>query len=416
MKKSTLLVCFLLVGQALVFAQTPASKTYAFKNGNWFTGSGFAPGTWYSANGTLTQKAPVKIDSVIDLENRWVIPPSGDAFSAFPAAGTGSSILLENYWQEGVFYLQVLSNSQADRKAIEYQVNQTKTPEAIFANGGLTCTLGKPFLEYEAPANNIRNPSLWKDRYESIRNERKMAGDGYWFISDKKALDDSWEKLKAQKPGIISIYLLDEANNGGKPGYGLTADMAKAVIKKAHKADLRVYAHVETAEDVRLGLKIGVDGFANVPGHKWDGKSDLSKYELSDDDLKKLAKKKIPVVALLSQGQSASREQKTVQEFHAKTLRRMFGYDVHLVAGSDDIQRTIRTELNYWFSLGGLNHVKALQSLCEYTPAAIFPNRKIGKIAEGYEASFIVLREDPSANILKMRMQAFKVKNGNIYK
>lgn len=416
MKKSILLVCCLMVGQALVSAQSPSAKTYAFQNGNWFTGSSFAPGTWYSVNGTLTQKTPAKVDSVVDLENRWIIPPTGDAFSAVTAAGTGASIMLDNYWQEGVFYLQILSNNQADRKAIEYQVNQPKTPEALFANGGLTCMLGKPFLEYEGPANNLRNPNLWKDRYESLQAERKMLGDGYWFIDDKKSLDDNWEKIKAQKPGILSIYLLDVANNGGKPGKGLNAEMAKAIVKKAHKADLRVFAHVETAEDLRLGMKIGVDGFANLPGHTWDGKTGLATYELSDDDLKKMAKKKTPLIALLAHGQSASREQKMVQEFHAKTLRRLFETGVHVSVGSDDIQRTSRSELNYWFSLGGLSHLKALQSLCEYTPQAIFPNRKLGKIAEGHEASFLVLREDPSLNILKMRLQMFKVKQGVIYK
>lgn len=411
-----LLVCCLVIGQAIVSAQSPVTKTYEFKNGNWFTGSGFAPGTWYSVNGTFSQKAPAKVDSVVDLEKHWVIPPTGDAFSAVTATGNVAGLMLENYWQEGVFYLQILSNNQAGRKAIESQVNQPKTPEALFANGGLTCTLGKPFLEYEGPANNMRNPVFWKEHYETLKTERKMAGDGYWFIDDKKALDDNWEKIRAQKPGILSIYLLDVANNGGKPGKGLSADMAKAIVKKAHKADLRVFAHVETAEDLRFGMKIGVDGFACLPGHKWDGKTDLSVYELNEEDLKKLAKKKTPLIALLAQGQSASAEQKLVQEFHAKTLRRLFGADVHVVIGSDDIQRTSRSEINYWFSLGGINHLKALQSLCEFTPQAIFPNRKIGKIAEGHEASFLVLREDPSLNILKMRMQMFKVKKGVIYR
>lgn len=396
-------------------AQATAPKTLEFKNGKWFTNAGFMPGTWYSVNGVLTQKVPVKVDSVVDLANQWVIPPMGDAFSGATAAAAGVGFMLDNYWQEGVFYLQFLGNNQEQRAATSPLVNRPNRPDAIFANGGITCTLGKPFPEYEGPANNLRNPMLWKDRFDDFKGERKMSEDGYWFVDDKKALEQAWPKLLAQKPEVLSIYLLDAEKSGGKEGKGLTPEMAKLVLKKAHKANLRVFAHVETAEDLRLGLKIGVDGFANLPGHQWDGQSDLSVYELNEDDLKKLAKKRTPLIPLLAQGQNPGGAQKNIQAFHARTLRRCFDAGVMLAIGSNDIQRTSRSELNYWFGLGNLNHLKTLQVLCENTPMAIFPNRKIGKIAEGYEANFIVLREDPSSNVLKIRMHRFKVKNGVIY-
>jgi predicted amidohydrolase YtcJ len=38
---------------------------------------------------------------------------------------------------------------------------------------------------------------------------------------------------------------------------------------------------------------------------------------------------------------------------------------------------------------------EALRAWCEITPRAIFPGWRIGKIEDGYEASFMVLASDP---------------------
>ncbi len=69
-----------------------------------------------------------------------------------------------------------------------------------------------------------------------------MLGNGYWFIDSKEALDKNWVRIKEQKPDVLSIYLLDSQNSGGKESKGLSPDVAKAVVKKAHKSGLRVFA------------------------------------------------------------------------------------------------------------------------------------------------------------------------------
>ncbi len=255
-------------------------------------------------------------------------------------------------------------------------------------------------------------------RYEQIKQQRKMLGDGYWFVDSKDSLEAQWPRILAQKPGIISIYLLDAATNGGKEGKGLSPEMAKLVLKKAKKAGLPVYAHVETAEDLRLALKLGVAGITNIPGHAWDGQGDSTKYTLTDEDLKKLAKKKTVVIPQLSQVQALSggAVPATVGARQAATLKRLFDNGVNVAIGSNDPQRTVRGELNYWFQLGNLNYPMALKTLCESTPRAIYPKRKIGRIDEGYEASFLVLPDNPLNNILKLRAIVFKVKNGVVLK
>jgi hypothetical protein len=412
MKKIFLLLFLAAIAQSLT-AQT-APKTYEYRNGSWYNGKDFTPGTWYVVGGRLTKKAPAKIDSIVDLLDRWVVPPSADVFCSSVAGNSAASTTLKLYFEEGAFYLQILGNTTEGRAAVEGLVNKSTSPDATFGNGGLTCTLGYPFLKYEGPAQGIRNPQLWGTKYDQIKTGTKMLGNGYWFIDSKDALNKNWDKIKAQKPQVISIYLLDAQKNGGKEGKGLSAEVAKLVVKKAHKSDLRVYAHVENEDDVQLALKLGVDGFANLPGHDWDGSGDVKKYELSDDDLKKMAKKKVPVAACFSHGQNATAP--AVQAFHLATIKRLLDNDVNLVLGSDDSQRSGRVELSYWFNLGGLDYGKLLKVLCENSPRAVFPDRKIGKIDEGFEASFVVLNDNPLTNILKLRAVSVKVKNGILTK
>jgi hypothetical protein len=418
MKKILFFTLFLALNAAVLNAQTaataPAPKTYAFKNGLWYDGKTFVKGTWYVVNGQLKAKAPAKIDSIVDLEERWVVPPMGDVAASSISENPDPERMAAQYLKEGVFYVQIPSNTQEGRKNAEKSLNKPGQLDALFGNGILTCNLGHPFLKYEGPAQGVFNPQDWGKNYDKLASKRKLQGDAYWFVDNDDAFKADWERIRAQKPGVVSISLMDAQANGGKEGKGLSADMAKSVLKKAHKAGLKVFAYVENAEDLRLGLKLGVDGFYNMPGHNWDGSGDTQKFEPTDADLKKLAKKKTAVSLLFSHAQS-SVPRPAVKEFHAKTLKRLLANGVQIVMGSDDPQRGIRSELNY---LNGLrseeNAAVWLRILCENTPGAIFPNRKIGKIKDGYEASFLVLSDNPLGNILKIRAISFRVKNGVI--
>jgi imidazolonepropionase-like amidohydrolase len=414
MKKSILYLITVFWVPVIGFSQT-ATKNYEFRDGNWYNGEGFTKATWYVSNGQFSKKAPAHIDSIIDLSNLWVLPPFGDAHCASVSDNSNGENVLKLYSGEGVFYLQAFGNTQEGRNLIQEFSSKPGMPDISYSNGSITCSLGYPFVKYEGPANGIKNPNDWGKKYDQLKTSNKLLGNGYWFIDNSTALNANWLKIKAQKPGFISIYLLDVQNKGGKEGAGLSADIAKQVVKKAHKSGLRVFAHVETVEDLRLGMKLGVDGFANLPGNNWDGSGDAAKYELSDDDLKKLAKKKTPVTTLFSHSQTLTSRKGAPAE-NLKLLNRLFANDVNVVIGSDDPQRTIRSELNYWFTLGVLDNKKVLKVLCENTPKAIFPKRKIAKIEDGYEASFLVLDEDPFLNPQKARMTRFKVKQGVILK
>jgi hypothetical protein len=413
--RNFLLVFILFCTLFLTKTSAQTNKTYEYKNGIWYTNEQMVSGTWYIVNGLLTQTVPAKIDSVIDLQNRWVVPPMGDAFSSSVTDLYSTKENIAMYMSEGIFYLQVLNNSFDSRKIADKSLNKANTSDAVFANGGLTCSIGVPFLKYEAPAWKLFGDDAIKARYDQLKLSRKMAGNGYWFLDNKDDLEQKWPAFIGQKPTIASIYLLDAKNQGGKEGKGLTPEMAKAIVKKAHKSNLRVYAHIETVEDLRLGIKLGVDGFANLPGSIWDGQGDSTRFLMTPVDAKKLAKKKIVVIPTIGQLQRLGNPPATCN-LMSNTYKMLIDANVNIIIGSNDPQRTTFSEINQIRKYGALSSTQLLKIFCETTPSAIFPNRKIGKIAEGYEGSFLALLDNPINNILKIRAISFKVKNGVVLK
>jgi imidazolonepropionase-like amidohydrolase len=160
-----------------------------------------------------------------------------------------------------------------------------------------------------------------------------------------------------------------------------------------------------------LALKIGVDGLLNLPGNEWDGTGDAQKFELTDDDIKKLAKKKTIVIPSFALTMPIG-PKPAIQDFHRKTLKRLANAGAMITMGSNDEQRTIRGEISYWFNLGIFSPEQMIRYMCENAAVAIFPTRKLGKIAEGYEANFLVLNDNPLTNVLKIRLISFAVKSG----
>ena len=228
-------------------------------------------------------------------------------------------------------------------------------------------------------------------------------------------------------PAFIQISLRDVAN-GPRHG-GLSPEMAKKVAKKAHKAKLRVFASIETAEDFRAGLDAGVDVFSNLPGHVWDGKGDPSRFLLTEKDFSKAKKKKVSFVstfartALLTGSMDKngrfltdSAQVAAVRGLYKNLLKNCLDREIPVALGSDEWGKTSRVELNFLFQTNFATPAQMLNMQCSATPKLVFPNRKIGKIADGFEASFLILEGDPTKNVLNIRRILMKFKDGQLLK
>ena len=420
-----LILCISAVGQQ----QQP--KTYQFINGNWFDGTSFKRKVFYSANGVLSENRLPKTDETIDLKNGYVIPPFADAHTHNLDGTYNLEKTINAYLAEGTFYVQVLANYALGAKQARPFLNKPSSLDVIYANGGLTSTLGHPFLAYEPRAMGFFDYTKWEANIEKIKLSRIGENQVYWFLDSKADVDAKWEKFAAQKPDIVKILLLDADNyekkrTSGKAGdKGLSPEVAEYVVQKAHQAGLRVYAHVETTNDFRLGLKIGVDGFAHSPNYGWSGKiEDKPKDDLTTADIKLAAKQKVFITPTANIGRiettiyADGKEDLQIERFNRVVERQkrlfnlMYKNGVKIILGSDYYAKTLGVELWYLHDNKIFDNLTLLKIAVEDTPQAIFPNRKIGRLKSGYEASFITLADNPLKNFDTVKKVGLRFKQG----
>jgi len=77
---------------------------------------------------------------------------------------------------------------------------------------------------------------------------------------------------------------------------------------------------------------------------------------------------------------------------------RQAGADVAL--GADIYGTNARRELEYMAAQDLFDDATLLRLWAETTPQVIFPDRKIGRLQPGYEASFLVLGSDPTTDVV----------------
>lgn len=431
MKKAIYTILLLLLFSIFSFGQ----NSIGLIGGNIFDGEKFVKKDLFIVDEKITFTKPGKLEKTINIENQFVIPPFGDAHTHSFYTDEDLESKINKNLAVGNFYVQVLTNPQ--RSAVPAREKLKKSPlEVLFANGGLTSTLGHPFFAFEPRAMGISG-YYWRsnETLAKIRKSRLAENDGYWFFDSKEDVDEKWEKYLAGKPDVVKIYLLDAKNQKNlsveeKAGFkGLLPEVAEYVVKKAHKAGLRVFAHIETADDLRLGTKIGVDGFAHLPGYSmdWNDSPEAAvKYDPTAEDFKNVAKKNIIITPTLSLSKGYSYKWKAdgtrelnverankVAARQKKLLRLMLENNVPIALGSDESDGSFIKELLYIDEYNLLKPLTLLQIAFE-TPRLMFPKRKIGKLEKGFEASFLVLGENPLENLEAIKNIKMRFKQGKL--
>ena len=114
-----------------------------FRNGSVFNGSSFEQKTFYVVDKFISFQAPGIIDSVINLEHKFIIPPYGEAHN-HNMDDYVTEEKIQNYLNRGIFYVKVPNILPRSRKKTESKINIHNSVDAVFANGGLTASGGHP--------------------------------------------------------------------------------------------------------------------------------------------------------------------------------------------------------------------------------------------------------------------------------
>jgi imidazolonepropionase-like amidohydrolase len=423
--KKVILFLILAFSTTVVFSQT-----LQFTNGNWWMNSRFKKQTVYIINGIFSLAKPLTIDSSIDLQNQYCIPPFGDAHTHNMDGSYGLAEKIKEYLTEGVFYVQVLGNYGSGAIQARSVLKKENILEVTYANGLLTATYGHGFYPYEPMAMGFYNPADQFKYADSVKKSRKADNNAYYFLDSIGDVDNKWPLIIKYKPDHIKICLLDAADYAAKrkaekvETYGLSPEVAAYIVQKAHTAGLRVFAHVETADDARLCAKIGVDALAHLPGYGWDGDEvTRSKYCMTKEDVNLFKKAGLTVIPTMNLDYTKKYDAKgnvtlypekfaATINYEKNTLRHLYNAKVPIALGADYYGKTVAPEIDSLIAQQIFTAAQLLDLWSKQTTQHIFPNRKLGEIKEGYEASFLVLKENPVTNIKSIKTIVWRIKLG----
>ena len=418
MKKQNWKIFFLLLGIFPILSgsridfQLSAPKNTEFVNGKWFNGKSFDAKTVFSVNGTFTLKKPARIDTTIDLSGSWIVPPFAESHNH--NIGTGviewDRKAVKNYLKAGVFYVMIMGNlpvNDSTKKVLG--INQPNGVDAIFAQGNITGSGGHPIALVE----QILLPHGYFPGYtpETLKDYR------YFTIDSEQELEKKWPLILSHHPDLIKtmLWFSDEfekrKDNLAYFGQrGLNPRLLPKFVEKAHAAGLREATHVSNAADFHNAVEAEVDVIAHVPL--------LDEKPIAVEDVQFAAKRGIivettcGVVPKIPRARYPNINFSEVLKAQLEDLKLLRKYGVIIAIGSDNVDDTSLKEVQYLKGLGIFDNLTLLKMWTETTPKAIFPARKIGKLKEGYEASFLALGGNPLKDFQAVQKIKFRFKQG----
>lgn len=401
--------------QVLVALAGPAfGRTIEFRNGHWFDGNGFAARTVYVDGPALRFDRPARIDSIVDLEGHFVVPPFGEAHNHNVESSRADRVIAR-YLAEGIFYVKNPNSLPRFTTPLRDKINHPQSIDVSFAGGGITGAGGHPI----AIAKRMIDRGVW--------GEADGEGGFYFTFDSSEELQRRWPEFLSTKPDFIKTYLLyseeyeiRRADSAYVDWRGLDPTLLPEIVRRAHDAGLRVSTHVETAADFGHAVAAGVDEINHLPGFRPDGKRDISTYAIADADARRAGENGVIVVttagALIESIEAAAEDKqaKPQRSLLAGNLTRLHQNGVRIAIGSDRYEQTSRGEFLALGRLGVFDNATLLRMWCETTAAAIFPGRKIGRLDDGYEASFLVLERDPLQDLTAVETILLRIKQGVI--
>lgn len=422
-----------------------ADAVIALTSGRWFDGKSFQPRTTYSVNGTLSFTAPARIDRVIDLSGTWVVPPFAEAHNhnIDGAVEERSLAAIRRYVADGVFYVKIQGNYPlTDQQRGRLPINRPGAPDVAFAQAFITATGGHPSVLHE----EILLPQGY---YPGITKE-ELRDKVYFTIDTEDDIAAKWPRILAHRPDFIKTnlwYSNEFVRRRNDPAFagrkGLDPRLLRLIVERAHACNLRVSAHTVNGADFRNAVNAGVDEIVHVPA--WGAfpaveqrmaqivtnaldeagmrqiRADLGRLDPRDpstlplrpDDARLAAERGTVVVTTMNISTRAPAPLlPLIRAVQSASLRTLIDSGVTVAIGSDNVSDSSVLEAEHLQSLGVVDRLALLKLWAEDTPRSIFPQRRIGFLREGYEASFLALEGNPLDDWRHIRQIKLRFKQG----
>lgn len=401
----------------------PPSPTCRFVGGRWFDGERFVSASYASVNGILTDRAPDGTECRVELGDRYVIAPLGEAHIHSLNEVSAIREQIAHFMTKGVFYAMVQDSIFEIGPEIRSQVNRPDTVDVVYAQGPL---VGPQY----GTLQDIYQRLLDAGAFGTRKSLKELDTREIFLVEDASDLAAKWDRLVTKNRDIVKVLLAfsdqynerrSRAGASDKPRPGIDPALLPEIVQRAHAAGLRVSTHVETAGDIEAAVQAGADIIAHLPGWRIGvaagyAEGDLAPFRISPSVARQAARQGTVVVTTTTPKAWLSNTEESLPrwaELHASNLELLLRHGVTVALGSDDRGGLVPREVKNLAELGVIDAPALLRLATETTPRFIFPKRRIGRLAEGYEASFIALDGNPLEDLANLDKISLWVKQGH---
>lgn len=376
----------------------------------WFDGQEFQRGTLFVHEGRFVASLPADVRAQrLDLAGGYLVPPLAEAHNHNLQNPWAFDNFASRYIADGVFYAAMLCSDPAGVAPLRERAGAPDTPDVAFVTSCITSSDGHPLAML---LDDKADPPV---RLEDVADKAVLVMDSVDDVARK------WPLVAARQGPLIKLILSfhdrpglrrDPKNRGR---LGLRADVAAAIVQRAHASGFRVSAHVDTAADFAAAVTAGVDQIAHLPGYFFHHGSQPEDFLISPALAQQAAARRIEVVTTTAATQLFRTDAALLARIEATqrhNLRTLRDAGVRMLIGSDVFVGTALTEYRRLQQLGVFEPQELLRMATMNTPRALFPARNIGCLVVGCEASFLVLPADPLRDPEAIGRPTLRVKQG----
>lgn len=432
--RSAPLTLFAITGLALAACNSVSSPAQsnevrtdvtAYTEASVFDGEAFVARTICVADRVLVD-CPARSGSTVSLAGQYITPPIGDAHTHHFDGPFTLDWHISIGLRTGAFYAMNMTASTSEVVRIRDRLSGPGNIDVASSLGGVTGPDSHPAEIYEALALGLRSYEQQLANQDAIRASRRAADNAYYVVETPEDVEAKLALLLEHDPDHVKVFLRQSeryAEGWGKwgPGGGVDPDLLPQIAELAVRANKRLAIATSSVSDFREALEVGAFNATHAPCYQeTDGDPDSPYYDvplpedclLSEADAELAAQNGMSTTFIVTEW-SKDRPQKYL-DWEQQNISHLRDAGADMVVGSNAYGSGMTEGLIAGVEKGIFDASELLKIATMTTPKVIFPDRAVGCLEIGCEASFIAFADNPIDDVTTLRELTFRLKDGEV--
>ena len=416
--KSALFAAAAAAALVLPVAHAQTSEVVRYDGAQIWTGEGFETG-WITVHNGVIVDPDTRPDVIVEMDGGYLTPAFVNGHQHTPRT------TLENSWQfmqAGVFYVwnpNMVGSLMTEERAAFFA--RPDTIEVRESAGGVTTPGSHPEPLYA----NFLGPQVY--------GGKEMYRDAFHYARDAEEIELTLDRLQQDGADFVKAYLMaseryeppGEDGEGGSTS-GLDPALVPDLVRAAQARGLPIGFHVETRLDFRTIAEAGADFAMHLPGYSATSRREDDFRLLTEADAQAAAEAGLAVLPTTLVGAIRLREaiedpEREVEQdaidgarsLQAENIAVLHQAGVTVLPGTDGNPGSVPSEVKHWVEIGALSDQDAAAALLN-AANYLFPEIGAGCLEPGCRADFLVLEDDPTADINAIDTIGMRVKSGAV--